>query len=164
MSLCQGSPYANRRGRHAVYLHGALVAVEARKRLSIKHVELDPVDAGVVGAGVSCAMVCIGHFCPDFMAIIDFRDDLHDLSLFLGRCVPRNVTELFAVCGDDVEPCRVLWDFGVLLKVEDGSWSKRFALNFRLVWVFRPFGILEFLSPKVSVSSWLYTHEGRFAR
>ena len=112
MSLCQGSPYANRRGRHADYLHGALVAVEARKRLSIKHVELDPVDAGVVGAGVSCAMVCIGHFCPDFMAIIDFRDDLHDLSLFLGRCAPRNVTELFAVCGDDVEPCRVLWDFG----------------------------------------------------
>ena len=130
MSLCQGSPYANRRGRHADYLHGALVAVEARKRLSIKHVELDPVDADVVGAGVSCAMVCIGHFCPDFMAIIDFRDDLHDLSLFLGRCAPRNVTELFAVCGDDVELCRVLWDFGVLLKVEDGSWSKRFALNF----------------------------------
>lgn len=61
MSLCQGGPCANRRGRHADYLHGALVAVETRKRLSIKHVELNPVDAGVVGAGVNCAMLCSGE-------------------------------------------------------------------------------------------------------
>ena len=61
MSLCQGGPCVNRRGRHADYLHGALVAVEARKRLSIKHVELDPVDAGIVGAGVNCALACSGE-------------------------------------------------------------------------------------------------------
>lgn len=37
------------------------VAVEARKRLSIKHIELNPVDAGVVGACGDSQRNCSGE-------------------------------------------------------------------------------------------------------